>query len=913
MPRPLMDPTADKVFYKSEFDLPLGPYKIGDYIFGPYNLGKVDFQIGPTGTSFSYTKQTDDVICTTINKNLSELGEEFISHDLKRTFESALQKINIDLSQVLIKEIALEGPGSSAHISMSKKAVGAGVGAQLGAIRLTIVTPFEELVVRLKRGAGLGLEFNNLLGKPQKVTAGMWEFEYHKLEPQETPPLDAVSSQTQANKQSLTLFKQQKDVPVKSIKSSLISKNVAKAEKFVEKSKGTVLNQKEQEQGLLDATVETITGNIQNTVAALALQKHYQQYADKAQGFIEVQKKIQTEDNPEQLNQIVQGGISAGIFLTSVAQLTNSPDLARFAVGVKAATMGFTGLSELSSSCQLIGAGQFSFSTGVGLLNGASMVLQGISLLGSLMGEDDNELGEALSKIHSAVMGMWYETRVNFKETWDRIDNLKATLLFKEELDKKRFQHTVHAIEKTREDILVSLTLSHHCILDEQKTIESHVVEIKHSLQATLKLLFDLPTKEVLLEMEKSEAREIQKKVMTYSNRLRLWLTDIASSRAGSELWEGIMAGPSQAIRILEELNFSHRNTSDLKLAVYVRLAESINPGQFSEGNNLIIINPQHWRLVLNQYINLMGIAKFEVSRKSEAIRCAYLNEMFSLKQITEDISSIFNSIAYSTTLWTKLLENYQASFKPIAPLFRKIQDPESPPNNKLLLAELELILLNIQYYYLQLISFIRLVDSNYQPLPIPLITNATKQYFEMTCLQRQFEQETKLHSIEAAESLELFIKRIESAWKEPLEGYTKTESVVSTVEALKAQMQSSLPEIPVLIEMKKCQNDIEKLIHLFQADKSGLIEDFAVAKQKNIQRKAALTSLFAASQVITLFSRTEQEAMVKQLQNEMVQLEQEQQLFHQELYTSAQALFFRGAAQQTPVVKQNNFLITKT
>jgi hypothetical protein len=775
--------SSSRSFWGSEFELGIGSFYIG----------KFKYDIGSSGFAASIARKSSSIDKWVVNERLSRLGDDFCSPEIMANLRAALKKIHCDVDQIVVKDVVWEGPGVGLGISMKTEAFGASASAQYHAARLTLETPTEELVVRVKQGLGAGFQLGLTTSKAGKL--GLSEEKKISF-----ASLD-IELKTKQDKLAEVKLNVHEPQPDNARVSSHLLKSAKNAEQFIVKQEVSPQTAEAEENRLLEATIEEITQSLPiDGEHAEKMRQQYHQAPSPSQGFIDFQKELKKSPNISS-EDIIYASARTAVFLSEVANLTENRELARFSTGLKAVTQGFAGLHEIHSACGLIqSAKTLSLENTSDLLGGAGMVLAGISLLSSLLDEDEEEngLGEALGEIHSSIMNMWGEMREDFQITWEKIEGVHTHLDEIEGNNWKRFNQTMSLLTQTRGDILAAIALIHKDVMQGQKALEFQILDIKQKLFPYLDLLIDMPVKRVILELFKSEMPDIQKKAMEYGNELRLWLTENARSRAGFNL-DASQVRFDQLIPLSDE-------PSDIPLGLFFKLVCLLEPGVLPF-KSMPLVNPNHWDKILEVYITVIQIALPDIINKPKEIREFYLQELDLLKSIIDGTIHFFEAIAHSETLFFVLVDQYQKSFLPLVQFLPQLIEKSNSSNDKKILirTQMPFLIAPIQQSYSHLMGFFHLLDRNYIPLMEPLVIT------DIQNILRALESS----SDEVVDNFfKLLITRLRpelwDLWKEPFEGYL-TKGF--TLEMLKEHLKRSLLSHPVLLNMRKAQENMDGLI----------------------------------------------------------------------------------------------------
>lgn len=425
---------------------------------------------------------------------------------------------------------------------------------------------------------------------------------------------------------------------------------------------------------MLDETAEMIAERFNQDATILKLHEKYKKSSssDRDHAFTEytlaVDKHLQSK---QRTKEFISAGTEASLFLSQVASLTQNKNLGHFATGLGAMIKTCSGLSDVSNSIQLISAASgkgLSLANVTGLLGGAGLVLAGLSAFSSLMNEGDNELGEALAEIHSAITGMWTEMQQSFQATWkmlevvdskldmvmEQLDSIYAKLVIMEFNHHERFLFLRDQIKKVSAEL--NERLQHQ---------NEQIKELKKAITSYLDLLIDNPLNVTLRNIEKTAPEEIRTHIRNYSSTLAEWLINTASSTARTKEIKILNLQPQISqpglIQMLKEaIAPEHMNTLDIHLGLFKSLSAS---SLSSSVKNLKLINPHGWIEVFKIYCQLISIGAQTILLEPEDVQKTYMKEIRDMAIIIENMLQFLEILSTSEGLWKNLVQEYQAHF----------------------------------------------------------------------------------------------------------------------------------------------------------------------------------------------------------------------------------------------------------
>jgi ABC-type multidrug transport system fused ATPase/permease subunit len=622
---------------------------------GEYQFGKVKLNINPSSFAFSADIAGTHPAPLVINQKLSAYAKaEGVSPEFVDSLTTTLANIGCDLNSVTIKEMAIEGPSISVGANLGQSSIGAKAGAQFGAMRLTLITPMGELDFKLKRGLGIGGKLSAIksqkgdkpgVGKEQSLSFANWEVslrpnEPHSITPGETPTPEkkrVINAQTRAT----TFVKERTG------------------------STSQISQVKSSEADLLDGTIEEMSAHFPDDPTVIALYQTYQKSDNRPKAFLTFQKELSKHLQSEaQFKSLVQAGTAASIFLSQVAQLSKSKELAQTAMGISALTQAFSGIKELDKSIALINApsalgGGLSLGTLTGCLNGAGLVLGAISMVSSLFGGSNDGIGEALAEIHSAIMGMWSEMRESFQVTWQMLEAIDSKLNAMEAQNQERFKLTMQAMKYSYDELHAQIETSTAGITQQLQTLQTDIVSYLDHIAGQ-------DAKVVMSEIQTTSLMAVPDKLSHWSAVLNAWLTDTATlDNGGIKRIQGKLdTDTAGLIRSLDlALSPEYKAAANIPLGLFLNLAQELDPASFTQHSSTKMINPKGWLAVFDVYARLLRLSANSILNSDANTIEGYRKQIDAVNLMATNVLDLLSTIADSSTLWDQLINNYQDPF----------------------------------------------------------------------------------------------------------------------------------------------------------------------------------------------------------------------------------------------------------
>ncbi len=636
--------SANSPFLTQAFELPLGKYKFSFDV----EMGASDFRLSAgVGSADNHYKP--------VNKKLSEfINDPDFSEGLLAPLKSSMARLKCPLDAVIVKGITMEGPGARVGVGLGRSAVGGRAHAQLAAVSVTLETPLGEIEAKLKHGLGVGASYGNVYSKKGKpgtykettVTLGMWEM---SIKPNEAPIL---SSPTDTKKERIPEAQRKAEafVQTQTERSESRQSSSGSGEKKYDPS----------QMALLDETAKQLADALKaDDPGVEELYEKYKTSEDKPREFVKYEEDLikRAARSEFQINQLMDAGVNTSLFLSQVARLTHNKGLGRFASGLGASIQIFSGFKSFTSAASLLGTASFGVTAFSSLMEGAGLVLGGLSVISSLFGDDeeeDNGLAEALTAIYSAIKAMHTEMRESFQQTWDMLETMERN-------NAERFERIMGAIEYSYDNISSQLAAS------DSKT-NNHISDLQDYLKSILDHIVDAHVKAIIKNISKTPPNELLEYVTfrDYTTNLENWLIGAAAltARTGAleRAHQELTIDQEGLIRRLEEASAPERSESlDIKVGLFVSLVQDLGLNIFPTSLN--IINPQDWFIALNAYQYLILIGKEVIFGLPEAQQKPYVDSIKAMKKIVVDMKEVFSKMAASRLLWGKLVTNYQDKF----------------------------------------------------------------------------------------------------------------------------------------------------------------------------------------------------------------------------------------------------------
>ncbi len=295
-------------------------------------------------------------------------------------------------------------------------------------------------------------------------------------------------------------------------------------------------------------------------------------------------------------------------------------------------------------------------STGVGAA--VALISIGVALFGN-SGDEDNSLGEALSAIHSAVMGMWTEMRESFHITWEMLQDISARLDKMEANNHRHFGILLATLDYYGGQSLANLTYL-------KKSLHDHMSWMHYDLKSCLEHLIDERAVQVIGEINLKSEAELKVSMAAYTATLSSWLLDAAAKKSGTlpALSEGKLAVPgSELVKLLED---------DSVLSKLGLLGSLANAHVTNLVDKAAFIDSSDWVYVLRAFELLIKTGSGEIALSEK--KAEYLKHLLSIKARAESVTAFVVATMHgSSRLFASLLVEYQSALDTLGRSLREV------------------------------------------------------------------------------------------------------------------------------------------------------------------------------------------------------------------------------------------------
>lgn len=666
---------ADGTFYHGHI-----PLKFGNYDFGSINM-----HISTSGISFSVTATTGNVAYALINRPLPEyLKERGFDETTVNIIKDQIRSCGVNMNTVMVKDVAIEGPKASIGFGIGKgKTVGAGVSAQISALRFGLETSIGEIDLEFPAGFSLG-----------KTSTQTYTKKGNKPGTHQEETISYAMARLSIRRKEEN---QETSLPEEKTPATAVTKITKTAEKFV-KARAAIPETPSQHHSstamdinaMLDEDVRLTAERFDKNGAVKILYQEYQQSADshKYKTFhAKLSSHLESEKN---FNDLIQTAAATSMFFSQVAVLTKNRDLAKGAQALSISTQAFSGFKEIGNCIDLVKAGGLSVASFGSFMTGAGAVLGAFSALSSLFGGGgDDGLGEALAQIsqqlvqiHETILDMWKDMSERFEITWQILDKM-------EENNQKRFELTLKAIRYIHDELTSQAGYQH-------EVLKGKIDALDHKIEVYLGYLTHRDVRETIKNIRK----EVGMIVWKSEDEFKTWVEGIFRPwTVKMEEWLTVTAAlengeiPTRDRRLIitddglidelgKAMSIEHQETNDIRLGLFASLATEID-NQISLTQSAKIINPRGWQYVLEIYQDLWDVCVTKGWPLDEATTNVYIEEMNKIAETANHNFKLIQSIATSELLWKDLVGQYQQNFAKLK-LAIKTAQPKLPEGKNL-------------------------------------------------------------------------------------------------------------------------------------------------------------------------------------------------------------------------------------
>lgn len=555
--------------------------------------------------------------------------------------------------------------------------VGARASAEFSTLEVVIDTPYGEISAMAVGGATFGYGVkkhtakNGQKGRTSDTTIGMGTFSI------------SFSMASVVGKLKDLTDKPKLHATVK--KAEVIVENLAG---HLDASSKEKKSSKEKEADILKAVVDHMSQGTASKNAVESLRAQFEAASDKASAFSTFLSNLK-ESNFGDLREAVAG---SAILLTSIAQITKDRAVAKFASGLQRVVHTFDAVAQVGKTLSALSSVKTTSIASFGALVGdAGAVLGGVGALVSLFGGDDDDggdgLGEALTAIHSAVIGMWEEMHESFAVTWEMLGKIENHLLNIaaqiDAVDEKLNQMERNQIKRCKamlESIEYVMDAVQQAHVDLAERIERNFERQKISSESferiakeLLHFIVDAEMKTTILTLTVLSHKERREILAESSSKLYVWLADASTlnSKTGKlDFYHDI----DRSVLVTLMHAITNPSATSIPLGLYQSLYSMNVPG----GSELDLINPVGWFAVLSVYFALLREFHDHIA-SSDTLSAQYSKQIKSLVALINGVNLFYANVAGSDALWSKLVETYQGHFND---LYEKVVQKEAAALN---------------------------------------------------------------------------------------------------------------------------------------------------------------------------------------------------------------------------------------